>query len=163
MVTSERLSVCTEASIIVLRQPSQCVLVAAGCLHDTRDQHRYAKLTKSDISQHNFTPVKGYIMKFFSTWLLASTLVTFSVSGFNNYRPYISTNLAKVIMADKEEVVEEKCDGSGWITHGDGHKTECTGCAACGKGDLSSQVKTKPTCKTVNRFRPIKALLEIFR
>lgn len=25
----------------------------------------------------------------------------------------------------------ELCDGSGWITHGDGHKTECPGCDAC--------------------------------
>lgn len=30
-----------------------------------------------------------------------------------------------------DTVVEEKCDGSGWITHGDGHKTECPGCSAC--------------------------------
>ena len=74
-------------------------------------------------------------MKIFSTWLLASTLVTFHVAGVNNYRPYISTNLAKVIMADKEEVIEEKCDGSGWITHGDGHKTECPGCSACQGND----------------------------
>ena len=80
-------------------------------------------------------------MKFFSTWLLASTLVTFSVSGFNNYRPYISTNLAKVIMADKEEVVEEKCDGSGWITHGDGHKTECPGCSACQGNDPEPELE----------------------
>lgn len=26
---------------------------------------------------------------------------------------------------------EQLCDGSGWITHGDGHKTECPGCSAC--------------------------------
>ena len=30
-----------------------------------------------------------------------------------------------------EETVEELCDGSGWIVHGDGHKTECPGCPAC--------------------------------
>ena len=74
-------------------------------------------------------------MKLLSTWLLASALVTFNFTGTKddiNYRPYISTNLAKVIMAeDEDEVVEEKCDGSGWITHGDGHKTECPGCSAC--------------------------------
>lgn len=73
-------------------------------------------------------------MKFFSTWLLASVFLTFSVTGLSadtNYRPYISTNLAKAIMTDKEEVIQEKCDGSGWITHGDGHKTECPGCSAC--------------------------------
>jgi len=63
---------------------------------------------------------------------LASVFVTFSITeAVINYRPYISTNLAKVIMAEDEEIIEEKCDGSGWITHGDGHKTECPGCSAC--------------------------------
>ena len=90
------------------------------------------------------------------------TLSAYSTPVQSNFRPYISTNLAKVVILGDTEVTEG-CDGSGWITHGDGHKTECTGCAACSKGDLSSQVKTKTTCKTVNRFRPIKALLEIFR
>lgn len=28
---------------------------------------------------------------------------------------------------------ETKCDGTGWITHGDGHRTECPGCSACNK------------------------------
>tara|TARA_Y100001973_G_scaffold101839_1_gene165700 strand:+ start:79 stop:777 length:699 start_codon:yes stop_codon:yes gene_type:complete len=76
-------------------------------------------------------------MKLLSTWLLASALVTFNFTGTKddiNYRPYISTNLAKVIMTEgDDEIVEEKCDGSGWITHGDGHKTECPGCSACQK------------------------------
>ena len=36
-------------------------------------------------------------------------------------------------MTEDQDVVEEKCDGSGWITHGDGHKTECPGCPACQK------------------------------
>ena len=30
---------------------------------------------------------------------------------------------------------EELCDGSGFIIHGDGHKTECPGCKACLKND----------------------------
>ena len=75
-------------------------------------------------------------MKLLSTWLLASAIITFNFTGNEfkvNHRPYISTNLAKVIMTEgeDEDVVEEKCDGSGWITHGDGHKTECPGCPAC--------------------------------
>ena len=45
-------------------------------------------------------------------------------------------------MTEVEEVVEEKCDGSGWITHGDGHKTECPGCSAC-----QDKVKPKPEPK----------------
>ena len=26
---------------------------------------------------------------------------------------------------------EQTCDGSGWITHGDGHRTPCPGCSKC--------------------------------
>ena len=50
-----------------------------------------------------------------------------------NYRPYIATEMAKVIMSGDtpDDEVKELCDGSGWITHGDGHKTECPGCEAC--------------------------------
>ena len=52
------------------------------------------------------------------------------------YRAYISTRLADAIIEynilTDEIVIEEKlCDGSGWITQGDGHKTECPGCDAC--------------------------------
>lgn len=88
-------------------------------------------------------------MKLLGTWLLASALVTFNFFGTEgkiNYRPYISTNLAKVIMVDKEDVVEEKCDGSGWITHGDGHKTECPGCSAC-ENKVKPESDLEPSCK----------------
>jgi hypothetical protein len=51
------------------------------------------------------------------------------------YRAYISTRLADAIIEydilNDEVVVEERCDGSGWITQGDGHRTECPGCDAC--------------------------------
>jgi thiol-disulfide isomerase/thioredoxin len=52
-----------------------------------------------------------------------------------DYRPYISTRLAIAIL-DEEQAPEpntpvSRCDGSGWITHGDGHKTRCPGCSAC--------------------------------
>ena len=68
----------------------------------------------------------------------------------NNFRPYISTNLAKVILSsDVDPIIipdnKKLCDGSGWITHGDGHKTKCPGCEACKPdGDKSaSNVKKK--------------------
>jgi thiol-disulfide isomerase/thioredoxin len=52
-------------------------------------------------------------------------------------RAYISTKLAKVVIKEEviipEEDVSEQCNGSGWITHGDGHRTPCTGCKACEK------------------------------
>lgn len=52
-------------------------------------------------------------------------------------RAYISTRLAKVVITEEvivpEEDVSEQCNGSGWITHGDGHRTPCPGCKACEK------------------------------
>ena len=50
------------------------------------------------------------------------------------YRAYISTRLADAIIEYNtltDEPVVEECDGSGWITQGDGHRTECPGCPAC--------------------------------
>lgn len=74
---------------------------------------------------------------FRTTLLLAvftTGLFTFS-SGAINYRPYVSTQLAKAIMQSNQVLpdddVKEICDGSGYITHGDGHRTPCPGCKAC--------------------------------
>ena len=93
-------------------------------------------------------------MKIFSSLLIASTLFTMSFTGGAtpevNHRPYISTRLAKVIMSEDEEVIEEKCDGSGWITHGDGHKTECPGCSACQdkiKPEPDPDIKPSSVCQ----------------
>lgn len=51
------------------------------------------------------------------------------------YRPFVSTRMAKAIMTNVELPDEDEdgaiCDGSGWVTHGDGHKTPCPGCSAC--------------------------------
>jgi len=56
------------------------------------------------------------------------------------YRAYIATRLADAIIEYNvitDEIVEEGCDGSGWIIQGDGHKTECPGCDACkSAGDM---------------------------
>lgn len=52
----------------------------------------------------------------------------------DKFRAYISTRLAKAVLSNDvvtPDEVEEQCDGSGWITHGDGHRTECPGCSAC--------------------------------
>lgn len=43
----------------------------------------------------------------------------------NEYQPEKDTD---------EEEKEELCDGSGYITHGDGHKTPCPGCDNCETG-----------------------------
>ena len=50
-------------------------------------------------------------------------------------RAYQATRLAVAVMntpdttPDEDDV--EQCDGSGYITHGDGHRTPCPGCPAC--------------------------------
>ena len=74
--------------------------------------------------------------------------VVFFSSGISdnlNFRPYISTNLAKATMMKQIEVVEDKCDGSGWIIQGDGHKTECPGCSKC------EAVESDQNCTPVRR------------
>ena len=52
-----------------------------------------------------------------------------------DFRPEISTGIAKVVMdvqvPDNKPDEDALCDGSGYITHGDGHKTKCPGCKAC--------------------------------
>lgn len=108
-------------------------------------------------------------MKLLSTWLLASALFGFGFTANNpevNYRPYISTNLAKVIMTDDgdDEVVEEKCDGSGWITHGDGHKTECPGCSACNSNTPEESTPTvEPLQQDIKKKRIFPRLFDLFR
>jgi thiol-disulfide isomerase/thioredoxin len=70
-------------------------------------------------------------------------------------RPYIATRLAQAIMQSDQTLpdddVKEICDGSGWITHGDGHRTPCPGCKACKPdGDIgktpTSVLETGCTC-----------------
>lgn len=58
-------------------------------------------------------------------------------------RAYISTRLAKTIITEDYIIpvdnISEECDGSGFITHGDGHRTPCPGCKACKKPDTQMQ------------------------
>jgi thiol-disulfide isomerase/thioredoxin len=56
----------------------------------------------------------------------------------NPARAFVSTRLAQSFLMNVEtpdDDKEELCDGSGFIIHGDGHKTECPGCKACQKND----------------------------
>ena len=61
------------------------------------------------------------------------------------YRAYISTRLADAIIEydilTDEVVIEEQCDGSGWITQGDGHRTECPGCDACQSSEEAPEIE----------------------
>ena len=99
-----------------------------------------------------------------STLALASILTLSAYgSGYEiNFRPYISTNLAKVIMVDVDDNTEV-CDGSGWITHGDGHKTECPGCSACKSVDGSSNQSKTISCYKPKRSGLIRLLFGIFK
>lgn len=72
----------------------------------------------------------------FRNLLILAAITTGAVAlGEINYRPYVATQLAKAIMQSDQVLpdddVKEICDGSGWITHGDGHRTPCPGCKAC--------------------------------
>lgn len=43
----------------------------------------------------------------------------------------------KVVDEDEDDSIQ--CDGSGWITHGDGHKTKCQGCESCANKEQITQ------------------------
>ena len=79
-------------------------------------------------------------MKYLSTLILVVLIAgcaetkTSQWKSNPEYRAYISTRLADAIIEyailTDEVVVEEQCAGSGWITQGDGHRTEGPGCDA---------------------------------
>jgi hypothetical protein len=43
-----------------------------------------------------------------------------------------------------EQEVVQVCDGSGFITHGDGHKTPCPGCDQCKGGQVAPPQEAEP-------------------
>lgn len=60
----------------------------------------------------------------------------------NETRAFVATRLAQSLLskpATPDDTAKELCDGSGFITHGDGHKTQCPGCKACKKNDENTQ------------------------
>lgn len=84
--------------------------------------------------------------------LMTVAIFSTSTSDGYNYRPYISTNLAKATMIEPAEIIEDQCDGSGWITHGDGHKTECPGCSKC--INLTVDVSTPDSVECLDEVKP---------
>lgn len=66
-----------------------------------------------------------------------------TVFAQENFRPYIAVHLAKAIMMGEgvlpDNDVKKLCDGSGWIAHGDGHRTRCPGCSACEKNGTQAK------------------------
>jgi thiol-disulfide isomerase/thioredoxin len=60
----------------------------------------------------------------------------------NQTRAFVATKLAQSILTNvtvPDDQEKELCDGSGFIIHGDGHKTQCPGCKACKKSDEITQ------------------------
>lgn len=55
---------------------------------------------------------------------------------------YVAFVVNETQVQEEEEEVEVECDGSGFITHGDGHKTPCPGCSKC-----KSAIKEEETVK----------------
>ena len=89
-----------------------------------------------------------------NTMIVAAMVFTAAVHSQDksHMRPYIATRLAQAIMQSDQVLpdddVKEICDGSGWVTHGDGHRTPCPGCKACKPdGDKpDSALETRCTC-----------------
>jgi thiol-disulfide isomerase/thioredoxin len=57
------------------------------------------------------------------------------------YVAFIVNESQNVQPDDEDE--QEQCDGSGFITHGDGHKTPCPGCRACQKSSEPTEEKAQ--------------------
>lgn len=72
------------------------------------------------------------------------------------YRAFIATRMAESIINYQknidEETVEELCDGSGWIVHGDGHRTECPGCDACESKSQEPDIEWSDESMQVNEI-----------
>lgn len=93
----------------------------------------------------------------FKYFIIATGLLIASTDTAD-YRPFISTQLAKAITLNSvvpdDSAPKKRCDGSGWIEHADGHKTPCPGCTACEGQDPQSGCDCgcgKPNCDCQSR------------
>ena len=81
--------------------------------------------------------------------------VDLSANDTLNYRPEISTNFAKVILTEPNNPEPNPencpCEGTGYIIHGDGHKTECPCGPAC---DCPTSSEEEEEC--IPRHTPLK-------
>lgn len=73
---------------------------------------------------------------------------TFDHTKNEGYVAFIVNEYQPESIPDDEDDVQ-KCDGSGYITHGDGHKTPCPGCENCEKSQavpiVTDEVKKNST------------------
>ncbi len=92
--------------------------------------------------------------------ILFLAVALWPVAAAADYRDEIALDMALVtLQADTPAPSPGKCDkcgGTGWITHGDGHKTpcpECKGSRPQGVLGISDATKAvKETCEKVNRI-----------
>lgn len=54
-----------------------------------------------------------------------------NASSASHAHAYASVNRGGPVNPAPAPLPSSKCDGSGFITHGDGHRTPCPGCDAC--------------------------------
>lgn len=54
-----------------------------------------------------------------------------NASSASHAHAYASVNRGGPVNPVPSPLPSSKCDGSGYITHGDGHRTPCPGCDAC--------------------------------
>ena len=87
--------------------------------------------------------------------LLVTTFIPFGYSApkifkFDRARAegFVAFIVNSYSTVEEEETVE-MCDGSGFITHGDGHKTPCPGCDKCQSGQISPPVQEDNTTAVV--------------
>lgn len=67
-----------------------------------------------------------------------------STAVIQDFKPLIVSAISmSTLSADVVTPVVQQCDGSGWITQGDGHKTKCLGCPKC-QPDGRVRTSSKP-------------------
>ena len=82
---------------------------------------------------------------------------TFDHAANEGYVAFIVNEYEKNDTSDDEDDIQ-KCDGSGYITHGDGHKTPCPGCENCEKSQaipiVTDEVKKNSIQNPVGNTTP---------
>lgn len=68
----------------------------------------------------------------------ADKVFSFDRVANEGYVAFIVNEYDKNENSDNDEDDVQECDGSGWITHGDGHRTKCDGCKNCKRNESST-------------------------
>jgi len=89
-------------------------------------------------------------------WLLVCLCGCEVARSAEDYRDAVATDLAITTMTDAPQpgpapapVKCLRCNGTGWITHGDGHRTQCPDCQAGSAGAYGSPLDTYRDAKAL--------------